>query len=206
MGEPEKHPAGNGASGPAPAQDREQRPADAQAAPASGPAAPQSGDAQAALGSASVVDVEQELAAALAKANENYDLYVRARAETENVRRRAAEDIAKAHKYAVESFAEALLPVMDSLEKALEVRNATPEAMREGVELTLRQLLSAFEKNRLLPIDPRNEKFDPHRHQAISTVPATDGTPANHVVTVLQKGWMINDRVLRPALVTVAQA
>ncbi len=160
----------------------------------------------AALASASVADVEQELQAALAKANENHDLYLRARAEGENIRRRAQEDIAKAHKFAVESFAEALVPVMDSLEKALEASQTAPEALRAGVELTLKQLLAAFEKARLVPINPAGEKFDPHKHQAISVVPAPQGVAPNHVVTVLQKGWMLSDRVLRPALVTVAQS
>jgi molecular chaperone GrpE len=165
-------------------------------------------DATAALTSASVADVEAELAAALAKANENYDLYMRAVAETENTRRRAQEDIAKAHKYAIETFAEALVPVADSLEKALEIRNGTPEGLREGVELTLRQLRAAFEKGRLLEINPAGQKFDPHFHQAISMVPAEPaaGVAPNHVVSVLQKGWRIADRVLRPALVTVAKA
>ena len=162
--------------------------------------------AAAALGSASVSAVEQELQAALAKANENYDLYMRARADGENIRRRAQEDIAKAHKFAIESFAESLVPVMDSLEKALETHNATPETLREGASLTLKQLQSAFEKSRLTVIDPKGEKFDPHKHQAISSVAAPAGVPPNHVVTVLQKGWMIADRVLRPALVTVAAA
>lgn len=159
----------------------------------------------AALPSASVAEVEQELQAALAKANENYELFLRAKAETENIRRRAQEDIAKAHKFAIESFAEDLVPVMDSLEKALEAGDATAESMRQGVELTRRQLKAAFEKARLTEIDPKGERFDPHRHQAISTAPATEGCPPNHVVTVLQKGWMIAERVLRPALVTVAQ-
>jgi molecular chaperone GrpE len=158
-----------------------------------------------ALPSASVTEVEQELQAALAKANENYDLYLRAKAEAENIRRRAQEDIAKAHRFAIESFAEDLVPVVDSLEKALETDNATVESLRQGVELTLRQLRSAFEKARLTEINPKGEKFDPHRHQAISTVPAAEGCPPNHVVAVLQKGWMIAERVLRPALVTVAQ-
>ena len=159
-----------------------------------------------AIGTATVVDVETELQTALDKANENYDLYLRARAETENVRRRAQEDVARAHKFAVESFAESLVPVIDSLEKALEATNATPEAMREGVDLTLRQLKAAFEKGNLREINPVGEKFDPHRHQAISMVPAPEGVAPNHVVGVLQKGWLIADRVLRPALVTVAQA
>jgi molecular chaperone GrpE len=173
-------------------------------AAAPGPAAANEPQATPAIGSASVAAVEQELEAALAKANENYDLYLRARAEGENVRRRAQEDIAKAHKFAIESFAESLVPVIDSLEKALATQNATTEALREGASITLRQLQSAFDKHRLTVIDPKGEKFDPHRHQAISSVPAPDGVPPNHVVEVLQKGWMISDRVLRPALVTVA--
>lgn len=159
-----------------------------------------------ALSSATVVDVEKELQEALAKANENYDLYLRAKAETENVRRRAQEDVSKAHKFAVEAFAESLVPVIESLEKATEANNASPDAMREGVELTLRQLRSAFERANLREINPVGERFDPHRHQAISMVPAPQGVAPNHVVTVLQKGWMIADRVMRPALVTVAQA
>jgi molecular chaperone GrpE len=163
-------------------------------------------DGPAALPSASVTDVERELQAALDKANENYELFLRAKAETENVRRRAQEDIAKAHKFAIESFAEDLVPVMDSLEKALETSNGTVESLRQGVELTLRQLRSAFEKHRLTAIDPKGEKFDPHRHQAISTVPASEGCPPNHVVAVLQKGWLLAERVLRPALVTVTQS
>ena len=159
-----------------------------------------------ALESTTVVDVEKDLQAALDRANENYDLFLRAKAEADNVRRRAQEDVAKAHKFAVESFAESLVPVIDSLEKALEATNATPEAMREGVELTLRQLKAAFEKSNLKEINPVGEKFDPHRHQAISVVPAPEGIGPNHVVTVLQKGWTIADRTLRPALVTVAQS
>jgi molecular chaperone GrpE len=159
-----------------------------------------------ALASATVVDVEKELQDALAKANENYDLYLRAKAETENVRRRAQEDVSKAHKFAIEAFAESLVPVIESLEKATEASNASPDAMREGVELTLRQLRSAFERANLREINPVGERFDPHWHQAISMVPASEGVAPNQVVNVLQKGWMIADRVLRPALVTVARA
>lgn len=167
--------------------------------------APESVEPQA-LGAATVVDVEQDLQAALDKANENYDLFMRAKAEADNVRRRAQEDVAKAHKFAVESFAESLVPVIDSLEKALEATSAAPEAMRAGVELTLKQLRAAFEKGNLKEINPVGEKFDPHRHQAISMVPAPEGIAPNHVASVLQKGWTIADRVLRPALVTVAQS
>lgn len=166
---------------------------------------PQEHAASTALGSATVADVERDLQAALAKAAENYEMFLRAKAETENTRRRAQEDIAKAHKYAVESFAEALVPVMDSLEKALENHAADVATVREGAAITLRQLQTAFEKNRLVAIYPKGEKFDPHKHQAISTVLAPEGVAPNHVVAVLQKGWLIADRVLRPALVTVSQ-
>jgi molecular chaperone GrpE len=156
-------------------------------------------------GAAPIEELRAALQAAEAKAAENHDLYLRARAEAENARRRAQDDIAKAHKYAIESFAEALVPVLDSLEKALQDESSSAGTLREGVQLTLRQLRSAFERGRLTEINPVGEKFDPHRHQAISTV-AGDGTAApNQVVQVLQKGWMIADRVLRPALVTVVQ-
>jgi molecular chaperone GrpE len=153
-------------------------------------------------------EVEERLAAALAEAAEFKDQFLRARAETENVRRRAQEDVAKAHKFAIEAFAEALLPVKDSLELALKAEAPNLDSLREGVDATLRLLASAFEKNRLLEIDPVGQKFDPNLHQAISMVPgasASPPVPANHVVGVLQKGYLINDRVLRPALVTVSQ-
>ncbi len=152
-----------------------------------------------------MMDLNAALAAARALAEENHELFLRARAETENVRRRAQEDIAKAHKFAVESFAEALVPVFDSLEKALQDESGSAATLREGVDITLRQLRAAFERGRLTEINPIGEKFDPHRHQAISAVPTQGDPPPNHVVAVLQKGWMISDRVLRPALVTVAQ-
>ena len=127
----------------------------------------------------------------------------------ENVRRRAAEDVSKAHKFSIESFAEALIPVKDSLEMALKTETPTVESMKEGVEATLRQLTGAFDKNQLVEIDPLGQKFDPNQHQAISMVPQSACNPPvepNHVATVLQKGYLINDRVLRPALVTVAEA
>jgi molecular chaperone GrpE len=152
--------------------------------------------------------LQAELEAARRKEAENYDLYLRARAELDNARRRAAEEIAKVQKFAIESFAEALLPVADSLERALESNSSDPQKLREGVEITLRQLRAAFEKVRLTEINPLGQRFDPHRHQAISTVPAGQGEAAaapNQVVAVLQKGWMIADRVLRPALVIVSQ-
>jgi molecular chaperone GrpE len=191
MSHPESGPSGNGSSA------ETERPATA--------AMPADMTDATALGSATVADVERDLQVALAKASENHELYLRAVAEGENIRRRAQDDISKAHKFAVESFAESMVPVIDSLEKALEVQGASAEQLREGVEITLRQVRAAFEKNRLAEINPAGQKFDPHRHQAIATVPAGDGVPANQVVAVLQKGWMIADRVLRPALVTVAQ-
>lgn len=156
------------------------------------------------VGVANAPEPEQKLAAAEAKAKEMQDAFLRAKAETENVRRRAQDDIAKAHKFAIENFAEALVPVKDSLEMALKLDTPSVESLKEGVEMTLKQLSSAFERNRLLEINPApGEKLDPMKHQAISMVPADQ--EANTIVNVLQKGYMIADRLLRPALVTVAQ-
>jgi molecular chaperone GrpE len=149
-------------------------------------------------------DLEQRLAAAEGKASEMQDAFLRAKADAENIRRRAQDDIAKAHKFAIESFAEALVPVKDSLEMALKLDTPSVEALKEGVEMTLKQLNSAFERNKLMEINPvPGEKLDPMKHQAISMVPADQ--EANTIVTVLQKGYTIADRLLRPALVTVAQ-
>jgi molecular chaperone GrpE len=144
------------------------------------------------------------LAEAEAKLAALQDEFLRAKAETENMRRRAADDVQKAHKFAIEQFAEHLLPVIDSLEAALAHNSEDLTKVREGMELTLRQLSNALEKGRVVAINPIGEKFDPHRHQAISMVPAEQ--EANTVVSVLQKGFLIADRVLRPALVTVAQS
>ncbi len=157
---------------------------------------------------ASAADAQSELAAQLAEAQaklaEMQDAFLRAKADAENIRRRAQEDISKAHKFAVESFAEALLPVKDSLEMALKIETPSIESLKEGVDMTLKQLSSAFEKNRLLEVNPQQgEKLDPMKHQAISMVPAQQ--EANTIVTVLQKGYLISDRLLRPALVTVSQ-
>lgn len=133
------------------------------------------------------------------------DQYLRAQADVQNARRRADDEISKARKFAVESFADSLLPVLDSLEAGLAIPNATIEQIREGSEATLRQLKSALERNKVLEIAPAaGTKFDPHHHQAISVVPAEQ--EANTVVSVLQKGYAIADRVLRPALVTVTAA
>lgn len=150
------------------------------------------------------LSLQEQLANAEARSKEMQDAFLRAKAEVENFRRRAQEDITRAHKFAIESFAEALVPVKDSLEMALKVETPTIESLKEGVDVTLKQLSTAFEKNRLFEIYPQpGEKLDPMRHQAISMVPAEQA--ANTIVSVLQKGYMIADRLLRPALVTVAQ-
>ena len=151
--------------------------------------------------------LEAELAALKAKNTELADSYLRAKAETENARRRADDEISKARKFALESFAESLLPVADSLEAGLLLKDANTQQIREGTEATLKQLKSALERNRVMAINPAaGTKFDPHQHQAISMVPLPAGSnqEANTVVSVLQKGYLIVDRVLRPALVTVA--
>ncbi len=146
---------------------------------------------------------EQQLADLQAKLTEASDAFLRAKAEAENTRRRADEEMAKARKFAVESFAESLLPVRDSLEAAILIQNATPEQLLEGVHATLRQMTQALERNKVMAIaPPAGTKFDPHQHQAISVVPAEQ--EAGTVVAVLQKGYLIAERVLRPALVTVS--
>jgi molecular chaperone GrpE len=149
--------------------------------------------------------LEEQLSATEAKLAEMHDAFMRAKAEAENIRRRAQEDVSKAHKFAIESFAEAMVPVRDSLEMALKVEAPTVESIKEGVEMTLKQLTTAFEKNRLVEVMPaQGEKLDPNKHQAVAVVPADQ--EANTVVSVLQKGYMIADRLLRPAIVTAAQA
>lgn len=152
-------------------------------------------------GAGAAAELEQKLA-------ELQDRYLRTVAEVENVRRRARDEVERARKFGIEAFAESLLPVKDSLELALAADAPDVENMKEGVGATLQLLGSAFEKNRLVEIDPAGEKFDPNLHQAISTVPAAGLQPPvapGHVAHVLQKGYLIADRVLRPALVTVVQ-
>ena len=151
-----------------------------------------------------IAELEAKLGEATAEAEKLREDWLRARAETENVRRRSQEDVSKAHRFGIEGFASALLPVKDSLDAALAVQTPSVESFKEGVEITSRQLDSAFEKFQLKPIDPQGEKFDPHRHQAISQVDAPGAEP-NTVVTVLQKGYLLHDRVLRPALVVVSR-
>ena len=170
-------------------------PPDVATDPAAAPAAP--------AAEVSEPTLEARFAELQAKHTEVADAFLRAKAEAENTRRRADEEMSKARKFAIESFADSLLPVKDSLEAAIALQAATPEQMLEGVHATLRQLNAALERNKVMPIaPPAGTKFDPHQHQAISMVPAEQD--ANTVVAVLQKGYLIADRVLRPALVTVA--
>jgi molecular chaperone GrpE len=151
-----------------------------------------------------VAELESRLAEAFAAAERLKEDWLRAKAEADNARRRAQEDVSKAHKYSTESFASELLAVKDSLDAALTVENTSVESFKQGVELTARQLDAAFDKFAIRVVDPAGQKFDPHRHQAISQVDSAQ--EPNTVVTVLQKGYTLHDRVLRPALVTVAKA
>ena len=152
-------------------------------------------------------DPAPDLDALLRKAEEEVaglkDAWLRARAELENVRKVAAADVAKAHRYAAEKFAGDLLPVKDALEQTLAAAGATPEQLRAGVELTLKELRLAFERAQVAELDPTGQKFDPHRHQAMQMVDAD--LPPNTVVQVFQKGYVLHDRVLRPAMVAVAK-
>jgi molecular chaperone GrpE len=157
--------------------------------------------------SPALAEVQAQLAELQAKNALLAEQYLRAQADMQNTRRRAEDEMSKARKFAVESFAESLLAVADSLEAGLAHQDATSEQIREGAEATLRQLKSVLERNKVIEINPAaGAKFDPHQHQAISVVPAPPGSSqeANTVVTVLQKGYLIAERVLRPALVTVA--
>lgn len=148
--------------------------------------------------------LEERLKKAELAAAEHHDAWLRAKAEADNIRKRARGEVASAYKFAVEGFASELLAVKDSLEAALAAENASVESMRSGVELTLKQLAGVFERFNLAEINPVGQKFDPHRHQAISAVESQ--AEPNTVVQVLQKGYLLHDRVLRPALVLVAKA
>lgn len=148
-------------------------------------------------------NLEELLKDAELKAAEHHDAWLRAKADAENIRRRAQADVANAHKYAIENFSAELLAVMDSLDAALAVENATVENFKNGMELTRKQLATVFEKFNIKMIDPVGEKFDPHQHQAICTVDS-DLAP-NTVTQVMQKGCMLHDRVIRPALVSVSK-
>jgi molecular chaperone GrpE len=151
-----------------------------------------------------IPNLADQLQTAELKAQEHYDAWMYAKAEGENIRRRAIEDVSKAQKFAVERFSNEMLAVMDSLQAALAVENTTVESFKSGMELTLKQLSSVFEKFHITEINPVGEKLDPHKHQAISMIDSDQ--PANTVVSVMQKGYALNDRILRPALVLVAKA
>jgi len=150
-----------------------------------------------------IPSLEEMLKAAELKAQEHYDAWMYAKAEGENIRRRAAEDISKAQKFAVERFSNEMLAVKDSLEAGMAVQTENIDSFKSGMELTLKQLSSVFEKFNIAEINPVGEKLDPHKHQAIGMIDSEQ--PANTVVSVMQKGYSLNDRVLRPALVMVAK-
>jgi molecular chaperone GrpE len=150
-----------------------------------------------------MTSMEEMLKEAERKAQEHYDAWMYAKAEGENIRRRAIEDVSKAHKFAVERFSNEMLAVKDSLEAGLAVETATVEGFKSGMELTLKQLSGVFEKFNISEINPIGEKFDAHKHQAIGMLDSDQ--PANTVISVMQKGYALNDRVLRPALVMVAK-
>lgn len=164
---------------------------------------PQRPSANAAANDPAATDLELLLEKAEAAAQEHREAWLRAKADAENIRKRSLSDVANAHKYALENIAGELVPVRDSLEAALASPNATLEALRSGVELTLKQLTAAFDKNSIREINPLGQKFDPHKHQSINSV-ESDAEP-NTVVSVLQKGYSLNERVLRPALVSIAK-
>lgn len=155
-------------------------------------------------GTETMPSLEQLLKKAELDAAEHHDAWLRAKADAENIRKRAQIDVANAHKYAVENFSAELLAVMDSLEAALAVENATVENFKNGMELTRKQLATVFDKFNIKMINPTGAKFDPHLHQAMCTV-ESDLAP-NTVVQVMQKGYVLNDRVIRPALVSVSKA
>ena len=165
-------------------------------------AAPTPQEAEAAQQADTVAAQTNEIEALKAQNADLAEQFLRAKADVENMRRRTEEEVAKTRKFALESFAESLLPVADSLTAGLAIADASAEQLREGSEATLRQLKSALERHKVIEINPEaGAKFDPHQHQAISVVPAEQ--EPNTVVMVLQKGYLIADRVLRPALVTV---
>jgi molecular chaperone GrpE len=212
MSENQKPESPNGATQPSSAEDahkltEQDLAARAKAAGVPADASPEEIEAALAANEAEAVDeltiALAEVATLKAKNTDLQDQYLRAQADVQNARRRADDEVSKARKFGVESFAESLLPVADSLTASLAIKDVTPEQLREGAEATLRQLTGALERNKVIAIDPpAGEKFDPHKHQAISMVPSEQ--EANTVVSVLQKGYTIADRVLRPALVTVS--
>ena len=154
------------------------------------------------------VDLKTELDNAKASAEENWNNLLMAKADVENIRRRTQKDIEKAHRFSIEKFAKDLLPVVDSIEMGMTAAGSTSEdvtSIREGMELTYKQLLASLEKSNVTQVDPLNESFNPEHHQAISMVPTADYEP-NTVIEVFQKGYLLNGRLIRPAMVIVSQA
>ena len=149
--------------------------------------------------------LEAQLEQAQAKASENWDQFIRAKAEMDNLRRRSVKDLENAHKFGIEKFATELLPVLDSMVMGLAVEDASAESLREGMELTMNMLEKMMEKLGIDEIDPLNEKFDAAKHQAMTTQPSDEVEP-NTVLAVMQKGYSLNERLIRPAMVIVSKA
>ena len=172
------------------------------------PVEPTDVDSEVTAEQARIAELEAQLEAAQQASLEERERAVRAVAEMENLRRRAAQDVEKAHKFALEKFAAELLPVLDNLERAIELadkENDTLKPMIEGVELTLKSMQSGVAKFGLVALDPTNQPFDPNAHQAMSMVPSADVAP-NTVIAVMQKGYELNGRVIRPAMVMVSKS
>ncbi|MGL5030549.1 MAG: nucleotide exchange factor GrpE [Aeromonas sp.] len=172
------------------------------------PVEPTDVDSEVTAEQARIAELEAELAAAQQAALEAREQAIRAAAEMENLRRRTVQDVEKAHKFALEKFASELLPVLDNLERAIELADKDSEALKpmiEGVELTLKSMQSGVAKFGLVALDPTNQPFDPNAHQAMSMIPSADVAP-NTVIAVMQKGYDLNGRVIRPAMVMIAKA
>lgn len=157
------------------------------------------------VGTSAEKDSQEQLAEALEKAEKHWELYLRAQAELENARRRAEKDVENAHKFGLEKFAMELLGVKDSLELGLSAEDADADKLKEGTALTLKMLSQALEKFHIQEIDPVGQAFDPNLHQAMTTQESSEHSP-NTVISVMQKGYVLNDRLLRPAMVIVAKA
>ncbi len=172
------------------------------------PVEPTDVDSEVTAEQARIAELEEQLETAIQKAAEERERALRTAAEMENLRRRTELDVEKAHKFALEKFAAELLPVLDNLERAIELadkENGALKPMVEGVELTLKSMQSGVAKFGLVALDPTNQPFDPNAHQAMSMVPSADVAP-NTVIAVMQKGYELNGRVIRPAMVMVSKA
>jgi len=149
--------------------------------------------------------LEAQLEDAQKKASENWEQFLRAKAEMDNLRRRNAKDVENAHKYGIEKFVTELLPVLDGMAMGLAVEDASAESLREGMELTVNMMGKMMEKLGIEEVDPLNEKFDAEKHQAMTMQPNADVEP-NTVIAVMQKGYVLNNRLIRPAMVIVSKA